>query len=331
MQKLRSIQMLRGVAVTAVLVHHAYRFVDPNSAARLGAAGVDLFFVISGFIMATIGPGRSAEQFILDRIWRIYPMWLIAAAPWVIVRGGSSGALLTTLTLWPIWGGLFHAPVLLLGWTLCFEMLFYAAFALGLLTRPIVPLALFLTCFAIGPRTPLLWFVGSPMILEFLSGVLIAQLPASRKGWLFVVAGLLWFAAAPVVYYEEAAGYGALLRVLSWGIPAALLVYGARGLEERVDGSAFDLPVLIGNSSFSIYLFHRLVVQGAAWWPLKIVGGIAIGVAIYWLLERRIMRMKPRLRSHRDNAVERAIADAGVEGPSVGDLASSPKRGHEVA
>ena len=65
--RLRSVQVLRGIAAMAVVAHHAF------SGTRIGAAGVDLFFVISGFIMATCGRDRRPLEFLADRAWRIYP------------------------------------------------------------------------------------------------------------------------------------------------------------------------------------------------------------------------------------------------------------------
>jgi len=49
--------------------------------ARVGTAGVDVFFVISGFIMATIAAGKTPTEFMADRIWRIFPIWLVAVSP----------------------------------------------------------------------------------------------------------------------------------------------------------------------------------------------------------------------------------------------------------
>lgn len=299
MQKLRSVQVLRGVAASAVVVHHAYRFVDPNSFARTGAAGVDLFFVISGFIMATIGPSRTPGQFLLDRIWRIFPMWLLCVVPWLLVLSHSQATTLTSLTLWPVWRGGFYTPAVLRGWTLCFEMLFYFAFALGLATRAFVPLALFVLCFAIGPQNPVLFFVGSPLILEFLAGVLIAQLPLNKWGGLLILVGFSWFALAPVGYDVDVGGYGGLLRVLSWGIPAAMIVYGARSLEGVFESTIWNFPVIVGDASYSIYLFHRILVAGRLPWIVEVVGGISVGLVIYWLIERRVIRAKPSWTSDR--------------------------------
>ena len=77
----RSIQVLRAIAATAVVVDHADRARNLNGHADLGAAGVDLFFVISGFIMASILSDRTATRFLIDRARRIFPLWLSLSRP----------------------------------------------------------------------------------------------------------------------------------------------------------------------------------------------------------------------------------------------------------
>ena len=293
MQKLRSIQVLRGIAASAVVVHHAYHYVNPDSFARIGAAGVDLFFVISGFIMATLGPSRSPAEFIVDRIWRIFPMWLLCVTPWLIIGNYGSADILTSLTLWPVWHGQFHTPIVLRGWTLCFEMLFYWCFALALATRAIIPLSIFAACLLVGPRNSTLYFVGSPLILEFLAGAAIARVPLHRAGSYLIPAGLFWLMAAPLSYYAELGGPGAFARFLCWGVPAAMIVYGARCCETLFEHQAFAFPLLVGNVSFSIYLFHRIALGGRLPWPIEAMGGVAAGICVYWLIERRILKLKP--------------------------------------
>ena len=121
MRKLRSIQVLRAVAACAVVVVHSYLRSGQfeANAIRLGAAGVDLFFVISGFIMAHVAVGRTSGQFMRDRIWRIYPMWWLAVIPWLFILNFGVPNLLASATLWPVYGATFSYPLPKLGWTLC--------------------------------------------------------------------------------------------------------------------------------------------------------------------------------------------------------------------
>ena len=123
LSKLRSIQVLRGVAACAVVLLHAHLSGGTpigENWARLGAAGVDLFFVISGFIMATIAK-PSAGRFLFDRFWRIFPLWLVAVTPWLIALRPGPSIIAASLTLWPVYHQ-FTMPALDVGWTLSFEL-----------------------------------------------------------------------------------------------------------------------------------------------------------------------------------------------------------------
>jgi exopolysaccharide production protein ExoZ len=301
--KLRSIQALRALAACAVVFHHAYAIPHPETFARVGAAGVDLFFVISGFIMSTIGGGRPASTFLRDRAWRIWPMWLIALTPWLFFRHAGVAETVSSATLWPIYAGTFHSPALHSGWTLCFEVLFYAAFALGLATRRWVPVAIFALCLA--GSGPLFDFLGSPLILEFLAGVAIAALPRNQRlGPPLIVLSLCWFAVAPLGHGEDIMGAGAWLRLAAWGAPAAMLVYGALVLEQRFASRAWNLPVLLGDASYSIYLFHPLIA-GNGNWVLGVVGAVGFGLAAYWFVERPIHSVRDKVRRSDQRPVPR--------------------------
>lgn len=249
--------------------------------------------MISGFIMATVGIGRQPGEFLRDRVWRIYPLWWIAVAPWLIANKHDAATVLASLTLWPIWSGNFHTPALLLGWTLSFEMLFYVAFALGLATRAVFPLLCFALCFAAADRSDLSAYLGSPLILEFIAGLCIAKLRPHPGYGALIGIGIVWLVVAPVDQYTAVFGSHGLHRVMAWGVPAAMIVYGARSIENVFDRRCFDAAVLVGNASYSIYVFHLLVV-GLAPWPINVAGAVAVGILAYLFLERRILRMKPR-------------------------------------
>ena len=195
MCKLGSVQVLRGVAASGVVVFHA-----TGAGFATVAAGVDLFFVISGFIMATIGPGKQPLRFLGDRVIRIFPLWLVAVAPWLLVLHPTLPKLLVSLTLWPIYGGQFYWPVLGVGWTLSFECLFYAAFALARYTRAAVPLALFALFLVTGVLGGggTFGYLGSPISIEFLLGILIAKLPRMpRAAAPMAVMGLVVLTLSP--------------------------------------------------------------------------------------------------------------------------------------
>ena len=302
MQKLRSIQALRAVAACAVVVLHAVHHIDaPIDRAGFGAAGVDLFFVISGFIIANVAQGRGAGDFLRDRLWRIYPLWWVAVLPWLFMVPRGPISVASSVTLWPIYTGGYYLPVLEVGWTLSFELLFYLGMALAIATRAAVPLALYAMFLvgALATSSPLLHFIGSPMALEFLMGIAIARMPRRVGFGLFVPIGLALFALTSPAIGEVGASLGsagALWRALEWGCPAALIVWGALSLERLFEHGLFDVPVKIGDASYSIYLFHPLVAYGLSFgWTVRLPLAIGAGWAMHLLVERRIMAARRRV------------------------------------
>lgn len=297
--KLRSIQVLRGVAACAVVLLHAVPEGGQAIGDRgFGAAGVDLFFVISGFIMANVAKNRSALEFLRDRLWRIYPIWWIAVLPWIFMVPRGPTSIVSSLTLWPIYAGGYYVPVLKVGWTLSFELLFYLGMTLAILRGAAVPLlayGLFLVA-ALATSSPLMHFAGSPMTLEFLMGVVIAGLPRRAALGLLVPAGIAMLAlTSPAIGDVDSTLHPlpALWRALLWGCPAALVVWGALSLEPLFEGRVFDLPVAVGDASYSIYLFHPLVAFGLALpWIVRLLLAIGVGWAMHLLVERRVMRMR---------------------------------------
>jgi exopolysaccharide production protein ExoZ len=279
------------MAATGVVVHHAYRNVDVNSAARIGAAGVDLFFVISGFIMATVATNRTPIRFLSDRIWRIFPLWWLAAIPCLIATRASWQVAFTSISLWPVYGGEFYTPILMRGWTLSFEMLFYVGFALVLSKRALIPACVFAVCFiaAFFVSVGLTNYLGSPLILEFMAGVAIARIRVNaRAGAAVLVLAVAWLAVAPEGNYASLFGAIGLVRVICWGIPAAMLVYGFRALEPVFERRVFGVAVLIGDASYAIYLSHQYVVDRMAWAPAILVS-LCVGVALYAFVDKPIM------------------------------------------
>ena len=219
MTKLKSIQALRGIAALAVFLCHLIA-IEGSHADRTskltelwenGAYGVDLFFVISGFIMVWVASDLqrsrgSALDFLYSRATRIYPLWWLFAgamafflivfqgAPWDVTRiepAGIDGVthLIKSLLLWP--QGI-H-PVLGVGWTLVHEMYFYIGFALLILLVParwriygIVAWGLAVAAGALsglsgGFGGSLVELIFYPMTLEFVMGALVGY--AIKAGW----------------------------------------------------------------------------------------------------------------------------------------------------
>jgi exopolysaccharide production protein ExoZ len=265
---------LRAVAALGVVLFHCLG--DAGLDFNLGAAGIHLFFTLSGFMMWSIAGEREIRPgpFLLGRIRRIVPLYWIATAVAVastyVVPGFFYQAtrqvpiILKSLFFIPqigVDGGMF--PVLFQGWTLQYEMFFYVLFALCLLAPVRIRLRLLCAVFvglaAIGmifkPSSPLLHTYTDPICLEFLAGALIA-----RFGWRIASPRLaLWVAIGGGLafglsdHYEPALGYAAPLILAA---TASALIVGLLSLERagRMPHDRFLL--LLGEASFAIYLFQ---------------------------------------------------------------------------
>lgn len=297
--------------------------------AHIGAYGVDLFFVISGFVVCNVAKrAPSARTFLLNRYIRVAPVYYMLAIPWIVIAVGARLPLIaptaTGLFFWPVWGSEPTYPVLNAGWTLCFEALFYCSLAAVIQEgrRAATALAIgYVAALALNlaGAPGVFRFVGSPLVLEFLLGAAIAIRPICarpRAGVAAVLAaGLLlafWFVYGIGETWNGLKAYSPLLaaaRVVMAGPPAFLLVWGALQLEPWCKGQAIDAFNYIGDASFSIYLTNAFVIGlvGMVWrafalpaiglLPVLLTLAIAGGVLIYRTVEQpvlAIMRRKPQ-------------------------------------
>jgi exopolysaccharide production protein ExoZ len=167
-------------------------------------------------------------------------------------------------------------------------------------TRPTVAFAGYslLLLGALTTSVALLHFVGSPMGLEFLMGIAVARLPRRRIFGLFIPLGLALLSLTPTVLGDLVSSLEpqwALRRALEWGCPAALVVWGGLSLEHLFQHRLFNAAVIVGDASYSIYLFHPLISYGFdLYWPVRLILALATGVAMYLLVERRLMALRKR-------------------------------------
>lgn len=251
-----------------------------------GAAGVDIFFVISGFIMLYITSVRPTTPiaFIKSRIVRIVPAWwfflgLFAALEFLRGRDLNAMEYLSGLLFIPWFNSACEnivCPPLVPGWTLLYEMFFYAIFAAALWVsseKKLYILTVVLCAFAafrlLGPPTSAAEFVYTrPLLLEFLAGTWLAHLYMKKSVpiWacvLSILFGLVLFAAF-------AAGYRTEVRLLDWGIPSLLIVAGIVLLEKSADLPTSKIFQSFGDASYSIYLSHPLTISVSFWTWRKI-------------------------------------------------------------
>ena len=314
MKPLLSAQYLRALASIAVVAFHTGR------ATILGQAGVDVFFVISGFIMwmVTIKPTGSA-QFLWHRVVRVVPLYWIATLIMASIRRSSASDAVGSLLFWPhrdesgqVW------PVLVQGWTLNFEMFFYLVFAVilmiprrfQLLSLTLVLCGLSAIGIAWQPYGAALHTYTSPLFLEFLAGVWLSEIVRQGKFVSFsvavamLIAGLIGFA----ISLREPAPQ--LWRFVVWGVPSLLVVCGAISMELRRGMPTIKILKLLGDGSYSIYLFHSFVFYAVFYavqspltqWPAPVpvaavsvtIAGTILGIAAFYLLERPLTALLRR-------------------------------------
>jgi peptidoglycan/LPS O-acetylase OafA/YrhL len=279
-----SVQALRAIAAIAVCVCHAEYFETIFSRKSYAgnvfeplASGVDLFFVISGFVMVhssgnLFGQSGARSEFLIRRIARIVPPYWVATLILVPVTRITPDftSVLQSLLFIPYknTSGSMN-PVHGVGWTLNFEMLFYVVFAICIawprrIAVPVVTgafaVAIALRCYFDPSVAPLL-FWSDPIILEFVFGMWIAMLygrieiPSSVRILIITVALLvIWISRIDT---GTPTGY----RFIFWGIPAAAIVAATVWAPQR-----FSSPLLetLGDASYMIYLLHPLVYGAVA-------------------------------------------------------------------
>ncbi len=329
---LPGVQYLRYFAALLVVLSHTWQLVPKVGARDLssgfdgGASGVDIFFVISGFIMVYITQARETRgrDFFLHRVLRIAPAYwvatLIMTVCLIIAPSLFSSAHLTLVHVgtsflfvpWPHPVQPGALPLLQVGWTLNYEMLFYLIFAISMglhyharvSITTLVLLALCIIGAVTGPsQNAWVQFFTFTIMLEFVFGMgialLVNWLPKQRGlGVGVAVAGIVGLSIAwqlPIARLDP-------LRFVVWGVPAAVLALGVVQLDRINAIGRNKFALLLGDSSYSLYLTHLFVLGllGKVWAALKlatvisdlaliatgVIGATLAGIAFHILVEK---------------------------------------------
>jgi exopolysaccharide production protein ExoZ len=322
-RQLWSIQYLRGAAAVLVVMHH---FLHQGATSTLpgfdevlfGAKGVDVFFVLSGFIMYTVAREERFVEFWRRRIIRVAPLYWLATAIYAVVIYAhthnlpSGRAMLASFAFFPRYSEFFPEeiyPVLIAGWTLNYEMFFYLLFSIGILTRKVVvtTTALIGACLLAGvlftsKSAPFVIYT-SPLLLEFLAGLLIGW---AFKRYVFTRLSLLFWVGLAGLLASDLFDNPILAGVCAAAMVAGALSYEHRGAVPRVRSLK-----LLGDASYSIYLIHQSVqwitvrqVEHAHLPPRQFIVAallfefllpIGIGVLLHLILEKPLLRIVGRL------------------------------------
>lgn len=301
-----------------MVVFHAFQWIDDRY--WVGAAGVDVFFVISGLIIWTVGARDESRPavFFWRRITRVAPAY------WLM-----TGLVAAVAALWPMFlpqvslsprhlvlsllfiqhtdpNGLVF-PVLPPGWSLNYEAVFYALFTLVLFgpAKARFPLLLagLSAVVALGFADPPLYGLGAnPMMLQFAAGAWLARrLELGRgiepgAGLVFAGLGLALFALMGATGFRNE-----FFRPLLWGLPALMVVAGALSIETLPRLAPPKPLTALGDASYAIYLCHLPAVAVVAhvfgvrpiglFVPAALGASVIAGLAFHHAVERPLIRL----------------------------------------
>jgi exopolysaccharide production protein ExoZ len=285
---LLGVHYLRGLAALLVAYYHLFGYAASAPLAPLagGAFGVDVFFVISGFVMwvTTDRDGVTPASFLLRRAVRVVPLyWLFTlllvaialAAPRLAPHVDVAPMLILKSLLFlpyaaPAAGGDVNHPVLSQGWTLNYEIFFYALFAASLLLRTAWRRALatataLLALVAAGRLLPsghlLLAIYTDPILVEFLLGMTVGY--ARRPlGWLGPGVGLALVALGATFLARHGFSHPfPASRLAAFGPGSVLLVAGAVMLEPWLAPRRVAALAALGDASYALYLSHSFTIK----------------------------------------------------------------------
>jgi len=301
MERLYSLQGLRGVAVLGVVLFHMTSVELKFSAGDLllpawldfFQLGVDLFFIISGFVMVIVSRGRfqrviEVKRFAFNRVSRIYPtywLYFFITLGVFLVQPGMVNSSHGSSNLWMSFLLLPSDQVLLVmvAWSLVFELWFYLVFS-GLLLFKERLLPWMLTGWALilllfnafqdwQVYPPALQIILHPYALEFIAGVALALLFYSRHSariptsivWALLAVALL--GGIPLIAMARLFEGHGLARMLAVGVVFGVIVFALALLERRQHIAMPKMLVLTGDMSYTLYLSHLLVlgVIGRVW------------------------------------------------------------------
>jgi exopolysaccharide production protein ExoZ len=289
-KKLEGIQVLRGYAAILVVVTHLWSAGTISAAlrfSRIGGLGVDIFFVISGFIMCyslrdRICPG-DGMRFLTKRVERIYPIYLIILIPFLAEYAYQANNGRAPVDFMLVLGNVLLLPSFFSGenyrmlvgaaWTLSYELFFYTLFAAAIISSQskkhaicavIVSIISMVTLVNLlglkGPRlqwSNFQYMVGDTLFLNFVIGCICyfvwRKYTRAVFGFWMAIFCVLGLTAISLLLAKVG-----LPRIVSLGLPAGLIVLIC--LFSEFDVRSLTKPLLfLGSASYSIYLMHAVI------------------------------------------------------------------------
>lgn len=299
-KNLELIQVLRGIASLMVVFYHASINMYDSSGTHFfgsvflnGYSGVDVFFVLSGFIITYtclpyVNDPGNVVPFLKRRAIRIYPVYWIIITGFILARvvlpslyqtdpGYSISTMIGTYLLTPG-----HLMINGVSWTLTFELLFYLFFALVFIigNKRLISIlvALYLSAILVINFTDihtridneLLRHLISPLVIEFFMGVLAALMLRkfpTRYSRPAVLAGIALFVVGSILEYQKNGLFENPVtgRVFFYGTASFLIILGLANIDlHRASGKVHSLLLSLGDASYSLYLLHLPIIAASA-------------------------------------------------------------------
>ena len=277
-----SIHYLRGIAALLVALYHLAESKETPlalvSVSKWMASGVDVFFVISGFVIYLnyLNKNLSPLSFLIRRFIRVIPLYWIFLIMLIILNflfpklafnnvSINFESVYKSLIFIPYFDIKNHEiwPILIPGWTLNYEIFFYLLFSFFLfktkkhilISMAVIFSILLITGFLIKTNNAILLTYTNPLLLEFLSGMFLANLYFRSKFFesksLLISISFILIGITGFMLFKDLT-----VRGISWGVPATLVVIGCLMIEKNNKFKYYKIPYLLGSSSYSIYLSH---------------------------------------------------------------------------
>jgi len=285
-KKIESVQALRALAAILVMLYHGTLILESIGYSfffnifKVGFIGVDIFFVISGFIILNIYFPKqnqiSTDQikiFFYKRFVRIFPIYWIVLIILTIKNMFFTFHRNIDIDFFIFIKSFFLIPIPVsftivgISWTLSYELFFYILFGFIFFITPkkIIPIFTLLLIFhflifqqfGFSGNSHLLKFLRDPIIIEFLLGCIIAKIAFNYDSFprLALTGGLLILSISSYFYYRDNTEY--FIRAIQYGLPSAIILYGMIKCKIKYP----KILIKIGDASYSLYLIHGSVMS----------------------------------------------------------------------
>lgn len=283
-QKYNGLQILRAIAAWVVVFHHIDQSIYERRATsafwlffrEYGGFGVEVFFVLSGFIMfhSVSRSQKSGIRFFFDRLFRIIPVYWVMTILLIICSAalptGSYNTFYNTETLIKSFllipsenlNEMGRFPFLYVGWTLIFEMFFYCALSFFLIVKrkhailftfislSILPLAIIGKNF-LGNNTFLLYMFSSGMAIAYVYKLIANKINKQQSG--FIILGFIAISAATLYFFGW--NFSTKLVLALYILLIFLFIEQFLNLKSKIT----IFSVHLGDISYSTYLVHPIV------------------------------------------------------------------------